>query len=130
MSTTDLSWLLRDFVETVPGARAALLASDDGMRTSCHGLEPDTADALAALISGQGAMAAQLSAITGSAGTVFSQMVVQAGDTTEFVMRAGSGSSVICVLADSGADPGVVGHRLAQLVAQVDEHMAVPSRAV
>ncbi|MBR7678693.1 roadblock/LC7 domain-containing protein, partial [Streptomyces daliensis] len=46
---TDLSWLLTGLVQRVPHSHSALLLSSDGLVKSAHGLEPDTADHMAAL---------------------------------------------------------------------------------
>ena len=49
---TDLSWLLSGLVQRVPHTRSAVLLSSDGLVKSVHGLDPDSADHMAALASG------------------------------------------------------------------------------
>src|SRR5690625_2237834 len=55
------------------------------------------------------------------------QTIVEMGRSFLFVIGAGSGSC-LTVLADSGADIGVIAYEMARLVNRMGEHMAVGAR--
>jgi predicted regulator of Ras-like GTPase activity (Roadblock/LC7/MglB family) len=124
--TTDLGWLLTGLVQRVPHTRSALLLSSDGLKKAAHGLDPDSADHLAAIASG-------LFSLARSAGNRFDggegvrQVVAELDDTLLFVSTAGSGA-VLAVLASRRADAGVLGYEMAQLVKSVRSHLATPAR--
>lgn len=125
-SAQHLVWLLSGLIERVPDTRSALLLSSDGLRKAAHGLDDDGADHLAAIASG-------LFSLARSAGTRFGgsdvvrQVVAELDDTLLFVSAAGSGA-VLAVIAGKGADPGVLGYEMAQLVKSVRSHFATPVR--
>jgi predicted regulator of Ras-like GTPase activity (Roadblock/LC7/MglB family) len=125
-SPQDLVWLLSGLVNRVPETQSALLLSADGLRKAAHGLDDDGADHLAAIASG-------LFSLARSAGTRFGgsdvvrQVVAELADTMLFVCAAGSGA-VLAVMAGKGADPGVLGYEMAQLVKSVRPYLATPAR--
>ncbi|GAB3740433.1 hypothetical protein GCM10027590_55010 [Nocardiopsis nanhaiensis] len=45
-----------------------------------------------------------------------------------FIVEAGHGTH-LAVITDSEAEPGLVGHNMNELVEQMGEHLATPSRA-
>lgn len=49
---SDLDWLMSGLVQRVPHTTSAVLLSCDGLVKSVHGLDPDSADHMAALASG------------------------------------------------------------------------------
>ncbi|AGL18934.1 roadblock/LC7 domain-containing protein [Actinoplanes sp. N902-109] len=122
----DLVWLLAGLTERVPDTRSALLLSSDGLRKAAHGLDDDSADHLSAIASG-------LFSLARSAGTKFGggenvrQVVAELDDSLLFVSAAGSGA-VLAVLAGKGADPGVLGYEMAQLVKSVRPYLSTPVR--
>ncbi|MFI8854964.1 roadblock/LC7 domain-containing protein [Streptomyces sp. 891-h] len=122
----DLSWLLTGLVERVPHTRSALLLSSDGLVKAAHGLEPDTADHMAALASG-------LYSLARSAGVRFAdgdgvrQVVVELDTSLLFVTTAGQGAC-LAVFAGSEADAGVLGYEMAMLVKSVRPYLATPVR--
>lgn len=122
----NLVWLLSGLTERVPHARSALLLTSDGLRKAAHGLSDDSADHLAAISSG-------LFSLARSAGMKFStsdqvrQVVAELDDTLLFVSAAGSGA-VLAVIAGKGADPGVLGYEMAQLVKSVKPYLTTPPR--
>jgi predicted regulator of Ras-like GTPase activity (Roadblock/LC7/MglB family) len=122
----DLTWLLTGLVQRVPHARSALLLSSDGLKRAAHGLDPDSADHLAAIASG-------LFSLARSAGNRFGgsegvrQVVAELDDTLLFVSTAGSGA-VLAVLASREADASVLGYEMSQLVKRVRPHLATPAR--
>ncbi|GAA1791347.1 roadblock/LC7 domain-containing protein [Planosporangium flavigriseum] len=123
---TDLTWLLSSLVQRVPHTRSALLLSSDGLKKAAHGLDPDSADHLAAIASG-------LFSLARSAGNRFSggngvrQVLAELDETLLFVSSAGSGA-VLAVLAARGADAGVLGYEMSQLVKSVRPYLATPAR--
>lgn len=123
---TDLSWLLTGLVQRVPRTRSALLLSSDGLVRSAHGLEPDTADHLAALASGLYALARSAGARFGDTGEV-RQVVVELDSTLLFVATAGQGAC-LAVLASREADAAVLGYEMAMLVKSVRPALGTPVR--
>jgi predicted regulator of Ras-like GTPase activity (Roadblock/LC7/MglB family) len=123
---TDLAWLLSGLVQRVPHTRSALLLSSDGLKKAAHGLDADSADHLAAIASG-------LFSLARSAGTRFGggngvrQVVAELDDSLLFVSTAGSGA-VLAVLAARGADAGVLGYEMSQLVKSVRPYLTTPAR--
>lgn len=117
----DLTWLITDFTERVPGVTHAVVVSGDGLLlvASAH-LPRDHADQLAAVTSG-------LVSITSGAATIFDrdevkQTVVEMGRGYFLVMSMrDEGRSILATLATKGADIGVVGYEMARLAKQVGE---------
>lgn len=122
----DLAWLLSGLLQRVPLTRSALLTSADGLRRACHGLDTDGADRLAALASGLFSLARNVGVHFGG-GEGVRQVVAELDSTLLFVAAAGSGT-VLAVLADRGADAGVLGYEMAQLVKSVRPYLATPAR--
>jgi predicted regulator of Ras-like GTPase activity (Roadblock/LC7/MglB family) len=122
----DLAWLLSGLLQRVPLTRSALLTSADGLRRAAHGLDPDGADHLAALASGLFSLARNVGVRFGG-GEGVRQVVAELDNTLLFVAAAGSGT-VLAVMADRGADAGVLGYEMAQLVKSVRPYLATPAR--
>jgi predicted regulator of Ras-like GTPase activity (Roadblock/LC7/MglB family) len=125
-ASAGVVWLLRSLVERVLHVRGAVLLSSDGLTKSVHGLELDDADQLAAIASGFVALARSTGVRFGGSDMV-RQVVAELDDTVLFVSSAGSGS-VLTVLADRDADPGVVGYEMSQLIKSVRSFLATPAR--
>jgi predicted regulator of Ras-like GTPase activity (Roadblock/LC7/MglB family) len=124
--TTDLDWLLSGLVQRVPYTRNAVLLSSDGLVKSVHGLDPDSADHMAALASGLYSLGRSAGARFGDGGEV-RQVVVELDSTLLFVSTAGSGTA-LAVLADRDADAAVLGYEMAMLVKSVRPYLATPAR--
>jgi predicted regulator of Ras-like GTPase activity (Roadblock/LC7/MglB family) len=125
---TDLAWLLNSLVQRVPHTHSALLLSSDGLKKAAHGLDPDGADHLAAIASGLFSLARSAGDRFGSGdGVGVRQVVAELDDTLLFVSTAGSGA-VLAVLAGRGADAGVLGYEMSQLVKSVRPYLATPAR--
>ena len=111
----DLSWLVDQFVDTVPGARHAAVVSADGLLLAMSNrLSRTQADQLAAIASG-------LSSLTRGAARCFghgavNQVMVEMSQGFLFVMAISDGS-ILTVLTDPRADVGLVGFEMARLVA-------------
>jgi predicted regulator of Ras-like GTPase activity (Roadblock/LC7/MglB family) len=132
MPTTDnsLTWLLENLLEHTPGTRSALVLSRDGLKLcwSKH-LALDQADQLAAICSGIQALAqgASVEFGIGTGGVRHSMTEFHGG--LLFIVEAGDGAH-LAVLADDGTDPGVVGHRMSELVEQIGEHLRAEPRTL
>jgi predicted regulator of Ras-like GTPase activity (Roadblock/LC7/MglB family) len=125
-ASTGVTWLLKSLVERVPHVRGAVLLSSDGLTKSVHGLELDDADQLAAISSGFVALA-RSTGVKFSGSDRVRQVVAELDDTVLFVSSAGLGS-VLTVLAEREADPGVVGYEMSQLIKSVRTFLATPAR--
>ncbi|NBM19515.1 roadblock/LC7 domain-containing protein [Streptomyces sp. GC420] len=129
-TTTDnnLTWLLEGLLERTPGTRHALVLSRDGLKLcwTPH-LTVDQADQLAAIASGMQALAqgASIEFGDGSGGVRHSMTEFYGG--LLFIVEAGDGAH-LAVLAEDGADPGVVGHQMTELVEQIGEHLRAEAR--
>jgi predicted regulator of Ras-like GTPase activity (Roadblock/LC7/MglB family) len=122
----NLDWLLSGLLQRVPQTRSALLLSSDGLKKAFDGIDPDGADHLAALASGLFSLARSASERFGGGGGV-RQVVAELDDTLLFVTAAGSGA-VLAVLAARGADAGVLGYEMSQLVKSVRPYFSTPPR--
>ncbi|MEU5838982.1 roadblock/LC7 domain-containing protein [Streptomyces diacarni] len=123
---TDLSWLLAGLVERVPHASSALLLSADGLVKAAHGLEPDTADHMAALSSGLYSLSRSLG-VRMAGGDGVRQVVVELDRSLLCVTRAGQGAC-LAVLARREADAAVLGYEMAMLVKRVRSLLSTPAR--
>ena len=101
----NLDWLLSGLVQRVPYTRSAVLLSSDGLVKSVHGLDPDSADHMAALASGLYSLGRSAGPRSATAATV-RQVVVELDSTLLFVSTAGSGTC-LAVLAGREADAAV-----------------------
>lgn len=123
----DLRWLLEGYLKRVPGTSGALLASRDGLKKAVAGLEVDEADNLSARVCGLHALARGLGGRKDSTHDGVRQIVIEHDDLLLFVMSAAEGS-LLSVLAEPDADPGVVGHEMSQLVTSAAEHLHTAAR--
>jgi len=130
MQTTDttLTWLLEGLLERAPGTRHALVLSRDGLKLCwTQQLGVDQADQLSAIASGMQALAqgASVEFGDGSGGVRHSMTEFYGG--LLFIVEAGQGAH-LAVVADDGADPGVVGHHMTDLVERIGEHLRAEAR--
>lgn len=112
------TWLLDNFVRTVPGARHTLAVSADGLLMAMSAdLDRTSGDQLAAIVSGMSSLtrgaARQL-----RAGDV-RQAIIEMDDLFVFLMSVSDGS-VLSVVADATCDVGLVGYEMAMLVARTE----------
>jgi predicted regulator of Ras-like GTPase activity (Roadblock/LC7/MglB family) len=127
-ATTDsqLDWLLDDLTGRVAHVeKAAILSRDGFVLGTSTGLPREDAEHLAALAAGIQSLA-NGGAVHFDGGTVH-QTVIEMSQAFLFVTAAGEGSC-LAVLADSGADVGLVAYEMARIVKQVGRHMAVSGR--
>ncbi|MEU5995225.1 roadblock/LC7 domain-containing protein [Spirillospora sp. NPDC047418] len=135
-----LSWLLDKFVEKTTGVTGALLVSRDGLKMAAAGLGTDHADRGAAWVSSFHSLARSAASLGGSGTSGFRQAIVEddaflvfvtsADHTAAGQSRTGSRlvGSVVCVLAQPGADPNTIGFEMGLLVKSVADHLLTPTR--
>jgi predicted regulator of Ras-like GTPase activity (Roadblock/LC7/MglB family) len=123
----NLDWLMENFLTQVPGTDGIVLATSDGLRKHQAGLSADNADKLSAISTGLCSLGRGIRDVTGPAGGGVRQVLIEHDNALLFVHMAGP-NAVLCVLASSNADIGVVGHEMAQLVKKVPEHLGAAPR--
>ena len=126
MSTeaTNFSWLLDNFVRSVPGVTHTLVVSADGLLMAMSDqLDRTQGDQLSAIVSGISSLtrgaARQL-----NAGDV-RQAIVEMDSMFLFSMVVSDGS-VIAVMADSSCDVGLIGYEMALLVSRTEQTLTPP----
>lgn len=125
--TNDLNWLLDRIVRRLPGARAAVLTSTDGIRTHHAGIGEDDADRLAAIAVSLFSLGRGIGEVGGHSTDVVRQVIVERTDALLFVASAAP-RTVVAVLTAPDADSGLVGHEMAQAIAAVAKHLATAPR--
>ncbi|MFC5997672.1 roadblock/LC7 domain-containing protein [Quadrisphaera sp. GCM10027208] len=120
MSTeaANFSWLLDNFVKSVPGVRHTLVVSADGLLMAMSDdLDRTRGDQLSAIVSGMSSLtrgaARQL-----DAGEV-RQAIVEMDEYFMFLMAISDGS-VLATMADSSCDVGLIGYEMAMLVSRTE----------
>jgi predicted regulator of Ras-like GTPase activity (Roadblock/LC7/MglB family) len=130
MSSTDrdLDWLLENLLTATPGARHALVLSNDGLKL-CHtaGLSTDQADQLAAIASGMQSLAHGASVEFGDRSGGVRQSMTEFHGGILCIVAAGEGAH-LAVVTDESADVGVVGHNMYGLVEQIGTYLTAPAR--
>lgn len=149
----DLEWLLTPLLK-VPGVIGALLAAQDGLKLAYtrratefadQGLDDETADRMASVISGMYALTNGMASMAGGSARDLQLCFIKHKDWTLFVASAGTGvpegtplglgrkkpEEVECtlgVLTRPAADEGAIGHEMQQLVKGMDRHLRTPAR--
>lgn len=117
----NFSWLLGNFVDSVPGVRHTLVVSADGLLMAMSDeLDRTQGDQLAAIVSGLASLtrgaARQL-----QAGEVL-QAIVEMDRLFLFTTSISDGS-VLAVAADATCDVGLVGYEMTLLVSRAEATM-------
>ena len=120
MSTeaANFSWLLDNFVKSVPGVRHTLVVSADGLLMAMSDdLDRTSGDQLAAIVSG-------MSSLTRGAARQLRcgevrQSIVEMDTLFLFTMSISDGS-VLAVMADATCDVGLIGYEMALLVSRTE----------
>ncbi|MDQ0950592.1 putative regulator of Ras-like GTPase activity (Roadblock/LC7/MglB family) [Streptomyces phaeochromogenes] len=123
-----LTWLMQGMLARTPGARHALVLSRDGLKL-CRTpeLSVDQADQLAAIAAGIQSLSHGASMEFGDGtGGVRSAMAEFYGGVL-FIVEAGEGAHLALVTAEE-ADPGLIGHNMAELVEQLGDHLSSQPR--
>ena len=122
----ELSWLLDSLVERVAQVQNAVVLSSDGLRIAAsRGLDREQSDHMSAV-------AASFQSLARGAGESFGggpvrQTIVEMESAFLFVTAAGHGAC-LAVLADAGADLGVIAYEMAMLVTRVGQHLSADPR--
>lgn len=123
---SELSWLLDDLTQRVPGVRHAIVLSADGLAMGVsRELTREDAEHLSAISAGSHSLAL-------GAGRHFGlgavrQTIIEMEDGFLFVTAAGQGAR-LAVLAAGDAELGMVTYEMALMVKRVGEHLSVQPR--
>lgn len=114
----NFSWLLDNFVSSVPGVRHTLVVSADGLLMAVSDdLDRTSGDQLAAIVSGMSSLtrgaARQL-----QSGEV-RQSIIEMDTLFMFTMSINDGS-VLSVMAEATCDVGLIGYEMAMLVSRTE----------
>jgi len=124
--TGQLDWLLDDLVRRVGQVSKAVILSQDGIALGAsETLERDDAEHLAALAAGFQSLARGAGRHFG--GGAVRQTVIEMESGFLLVSAAGSGTC-LAVIAEAGADLGLVAYEMAILVSRSGEHIRVNPR--
>jgi predicted regulator of Ras-like GTPase activity (Roadblock/LC7/MglB family) len=122
----DLDWLLDRLIDQVPGARHAVVLSDDGLVVSqSRGIERADAERLAAIATGQQSLARGVADMFDGGAT--HQVIVELARLWLFVTAAGHGTH-LAVLAAQDVDAEVMAVAMHTLVLQVGRHLGTEAR--
>ena len=123
----QLDWLLDDLVRRVAYISKAVILSQDGIALGASGtLDRDDAEHLAALAAGFQSLARGAGRHFGGGGV--RQTIIEMESGFLLVTAAGSGTC-LAVIAQQGADLGLVAYEMAILVRRTGEHIRVNTRA-
>jgi predicted regulator of Ras-like GTPase activity (Roadblock/LC7/MglB family) len=123
----QLDWLLDDLVRRVGQISKAVILTRDGLVLGASGtLERDDAEHLAALAAGFQSLAR--GAVRHFGGSTVRQTIIEMDSGFLLVSAAGSGTC-LAVVAEPGADLGLVAYEMAVLVRRSGEHIRVNPRA-
>ena len=123
----QLDWLLDDLVRRVGQVSKAVILSQDGIALGAsETLERDDAEHLAALAAGFQSLARGAGRHFGGGGV--RQTIIEMETGFLLVAAAGSGTC-LAVIAEQGADLGLVAYEMAILVRRTGEHIKVNTRA-
>jgi len=123
-----LDWLLDDLVRRVgPIGKAVILSADGIALGASRTLQRDDAEHLAALAAGFQSLARGAGRHFGGGGGV-RQTIIEMETGFLLVSAAGSGTC-LAVIAEQGADLGLVAYEMAILVRRTGEHIKVDTRA-
>jgi len=122
----QLDWLLDDLVRRVGPISKAVILSQDGIAIGASGtLQRDDAEHLAALAAGFQSLARGTGQHFG--GGQVRQTIIEMESAFLLVTATGSGTC-LAVIADQGADLGLVAYQMAILIRRSGEHIRVNVR--
>jgi len=110
----NVNFLVNNFVNQVPGASEAIVVSSDGLPIAAStGMDRDSVDRFSAVASGLiGLSYGAASRFNGGAVT---EVIVEMENAFIFVTGISDGS-LLAVVAEAGADIGLIGYEMAVLV--------------
>ncbi|WP_371660119.1 roadblock/LC7 domain-containing protein [Streptomyces sp. NBC_00280] len=125
-TNSDLDWLLDRLVDQVPGTRAAIVLSDDGLVVSqSSSVARVDAERLAAIATGQQSLARGVGEVFG--GGAVRQVIIELDELWLFVSAAGRGTH-LAVVADQEVDAEVMAVAMDTLVQQVGQRLGTEVR--
>ena len=126
-NTADqLGWLLDNLVSRVANVSQALILSRDGLVVArSQGMSQEQAEHLSALAAGVHSLARGTGQQVG--GGEVRQTIIEMESTFMFVMAAGRGTC-LAVLAQAGANLGVMAYEMAMLVGRMGTHLTAAPR--
>ncbi len=114
----NFSWLLDNFVKSVPDVRHTLVVSADGLLMAMSDdLDRTQGDQLSAIVAGMSSLTRGAARQLG-AGDV-RQAIIEMDAMFMFLMNISDGS-VLAVVADASCDVGMVGYEMAMLVSRTE----------
>lgn len=114
----NFSWLLDNFVNSVPDVRHTLVVSADGLLMAMsEDLDRTQGDQMSAIVAGMSSLTRGAARQLG-AGDV-RQAIVEMDAMFMFLMNISDGS-VLAVVADASCDVGLVGYEMAMLVSRTE----------
>ncbi|WP_255954920.1 roadblock/LC7 domain-containing protein [Streptomyces odontomachi] len=123
----DLDWLLDGLVAQVPGTRAAIVLSDDGLVVSqSDTIERNDAERLAAIATGQQSLARGVDDLFD--GGAVRQVIVELSNLWLFITSAGRGTH-LAVVASQDVDAEIMAVAMHTLVQQVGRKLGTERRA-
>lgn len=129
MSTSDLSWMLDDIVNNVPGARHAVLLSADGLpRASTEGLGERDLVTISTAMSGIQALSRATAPFVGTAPAAsWTQTIIEFQHGWIFLIGAGQGA-YLAAAAEPHVDMQQISYRMHRLVARLGHNMTSAPR--
>jgi len=123
----NVSWLIENFVDRVPGVNEAVVVSSDGLPiATSRGLDRDSADRFAAVTSGLIGLAYGAAGRFG--GGAVSQVLIEMERALLLVTGISDGST-LAVMSDAECDVGLVGYEMAVLVEKCGQVLTPEIRA-
>ncbi len=114
----NFSWLLDNFVKSVPDVRHTLVVSADGLLMAMSDdLDRTQGDQMSAIVAGMSSLTRGAARQLG-AGEV-RQAIIEMDAMFMFLMNISDGS-VLAVVADASCDVGMVGYEMAMLVSRTE----------
>ncbi|MDA3040806.1 MAG: roadblock/LC7 domain-containing protein [Actinomycetota bacterium] len=111
---SNVSWLVNNFVDRVPGVNDAVVVSSDGLPIAASAqLDRDSVDRFSAVSSGLIGLA--YGASSRFNGGAVTEVIVEMERAFLFVTGISDGS-LLAVIADAGCDVGLVAYEMAVLV--------------
>lgn len=126
-STSDITWLLNDFVDKVHGVSHALITSSDGFPlTASTAVRSDDAEQLAAIASGLLSLAGSSAALYGKGSC--EQIIIRLTRGYFLFMGIGTGAG-LAVLTSPECDMRVVAYEMTQFVTNAGHALTPELRA-
>ena len=117
----SFSWLLGNFVKSVPGVQLTLVVSADGLLMAMsEGVDRTQGDQMAAIVSGLASLTRGAARQLG--GGAVRQAIVEMDQMFLFTTSISDGS-VLAVVADASCDVGLVGYEMTLLVTRAEAAM-------